>query len=180
MVSIPRSTNEVNSFPKEPFTFPSFGNISPLRIATLRIPRLTIELPVWLFPTLVILNFPNALNAPNASYVSTPPTNQPFSFFTRQVSFPFSFFPCEISKASSQVDKKKKKQKGKKKKNQKETKPPTASGNVGSKKPTTINCTGSVDKAEKSKMKNPKPKFPCMLCKDDHFLRYFPVLPKVL
>jgi hypothetical protein len=39
-----------------------------------------------------------------------------------------------------------------------------------------INCTGSVDKVDK----NPKPKFPCSICKGDHFLRDFPVLPKVL
>jgi hypothetical protein len=51
---------------------------------------------------------------------------------------------------------------------------------VGSKQPTTVNCTGSVDKVDKSKMKNPKPKFPCSLCKGDHFLRDFPGLPKVL
>jgi hypothetical protein len=29
-------------------------------------------------------------------------------------------------------------------------------------------------------MKNPKPKFPCSLCKGDHFLRDFPGIPKVL
>jgi hypothetical protein len=29
-------------------------------------------------------------------------------------------------------------------------------------------------------MKNLKPKFPCSLCKGDHFLRDFPGLPKVL
>ena len=29
-------------------------------------------------------------------------------------------------------------------------------------------------------MKNLKPKFPCILCKGDHFLRDFPSLPKVL
>jgi hypothetical protein len=44
----------------------------------------------------------------------------------------------------------------------------------------TINHTGSVDKFEKSTMRNPKPKFPFILCKGDHFLRDFPGLPKVL
>ena len=29
-------------------------------------------------------------------------------------------------------------------------------------------------------MKNPKPKFPCNICKGNHFLRDFPGLPKVL
>jgi hypothetical protein len=87
--------------------------------------------------------------------------------------------PSERSKASSQVDKKKKKQKEKKKKNQKGTKPPTTS-NVGSKQPTTINSTWSVDEVRKIKTKNMKPKFPCSLCKGDHFLRDCPGLPKVL
>jgi hypothetical protein len=38
----------------------------------------------------------------------------------------------------------------------------------------------SIDKIDKSKMKNPKLKFPCRLCKGDHFLRDFLGLPKVL
>jgi hypothetical protein len=184
MASVPGSTNEGTPFPREPFTFPSFGNIGPLCIATLSLPGLTIGLPVWLFPTPVISTFPSASNAPNASDVSTPPTNQPHvdlspSSLIRSPSLSPSS-PSEISKVSSQVDKKKKKQKEKKKKNQKETKPPTTSGHVGSEQPTIVNRTGSVDKVDKSKMKNPKPKFPCRICKGDHFLRDFPGLPKVL
>jgi hypothetical protein len=58
--------------------------------------------------------------------------------------------------------------------------PPTASGHVGSKKKTIVNRTGSVDKINKSKMKNPKLKFPCRICKGDHFMRDFHGLPKVL
>jgi hypothetical protein len=54
------------------------------------------------------------------------------------------------------------------------------SDHVGSKQPTMVNRTGSVDKVDKIKMKNPKPKFPCSLCKGDHFLMDFPSLPKVL
>jgi hypothetical protein len=182
--SVPGSTNEGTPFPGEPFTFPSFGNVGPPCIATLSLPGLTIGLLVWLFPTPVILNFPSTSNAPNASDVSTPPTNQPHvdlspSSPVRSPSLSPSS-PSEISKVSSQVDKKKKKQKEKKKKNQKETKPPTASGHVGSEQPTIVNHTGSVDKVDKSKMKNPKPKFPCRICKGDHFLRDFPGLPKVL
>jgi hypothetical protein len=66
-----------------------------------------------------------------------------------------------------------------KKKNSKNTKPPTIS-NVGSKKGTTVNSIGSVDEVNTIKMKNLKPKFPCSLCKGDHFLRDFPGNPKVL
>jgi hypothetical protein len=128
------------------------------------------------FSTTVISN-------PGASYVSTPPTHQPHvdlspSSPVRSPSIsPYS--PNESSKASIQVDNKKKKQKEKKEKNQKETKPPTIS-NVGSKKPTTVNSTRSVDEINKIKMKNTKPKFPCSLCKGDHFLRDFHGIPKAL
>jgi hypothetical protein len=184
MTSILGSTNEGTPFPKEPFSFPSFGNIGAPCIATLSIPRLTIELPFWLFPTLVISTFPNALNSPNSLDVITPPKNQPHvdlspSSPMRSPSLSPSS-PSEISKESIKVDKKKKKLKGKKNKNQKETKPPAASSHVGSKQLTIVNHTWSVDKVDKSKMKNPKTKFPCSLCKGDHFLMDLPGLPKVL
>jgi hypothetical protein len=168
-------TNEGTPLPGETFVFPSYGNVGPPYIATLSLPGLTIGLPVWLFSTPVISNA-------GASDVSTPPTHQPHvdlspSSPIRSPSISPSS-PSESSKASSQVDKKKKKQK-EKKKNQKGTKPPTTS-DVGSKQPTTINSTGSVDEVDKIKTKNLKPKFPCSLCKGDHFLRDFPGLPKVL
>jgi hypothetical protein len=113
MESITGSTSEGTPFPKEPFAFPSFGNIRPPYISKLSLSGLTIGLPVWLFPTLVTLNFPSASNAPNASAVSTPPTNQPHVDLSPSSPImspslsPSS--PSEISKESSQVDKKKKK-----------------------------------------------------------------------
>jgi hypothetical protein len=130
-----------------------------------------------LFSTLVISN------ATSSSDVSTPPTHQPHvdlypSSSVKSPSLSPSS-PSESYKASSQVDKKKKKWKEKKKKNLKRTKPPTTS-DVGSKKPSIVNCIGSVDEVDKIKMKNMKPKFPCSLCKGDHFLRDFPNLPRVL
>jgi hypothetical protein len=173
MVSVPGMTNEGTPFPGEPFVFPSYRNIGPPYIATLSLPGLTIGLPVWLFSTPVISNA-------GASDVSTPPTHQPHVDLSPSLPIespsisPSS--PSEISKASSQVDKKKKKQK-EKKKNQKGTKPPTTS-NVGSKQPTTVNSIGSVDEVHKTKMKNLKPKFPCSICKGDHFLRDFLVFPR--
>jgi hypothetical protein len=184
MASTPGSTNGGTPFPREPFTFPSFGNIGPPCIATLSLLGLTIGLPVWFFSTPVILNLPNYLYAPSASDVSTPPTHQPHvhvfpSSSIRSPSISPSS-PSESSKASSQVDKKKKKKKEKKKKNQKGTKPPTTSSHVGSEKLATVNRIGSIDKVDKSKTKNLKPKFPCRICKGDHFLRDFSSLPKVL
>jgi hypothetical protein len=182
MASTPGSTNGGTPFPGEPFTFSSFGNIGPLYIATLSLPGLTIELPVWLFPTLVILNLPSASIAPNYLYVSTPPTHQPHVDFSPSslINSP-SFSPSSpsgSSKESSQVDKNKKR-KEKKKKNPKRTKPPTIS-DVGSKQIAIVNSTGNVDEIDKIKMKNLKSKFPCSVCKGDHFLRDFPSLPKVL
>jgi hypothetical protein len=183
MESTPGSTNGGTPYPREPFTFPSFGNIGPSYIATLSLPGLTIGLPIWLFPTSVTSNIPSSLAASNTSDISTPPTHQPhvkFSPFSPIKSPSFSpSSPSEISKASSQVDKTNKKQKEKKKKNPKRTKPPTIS-DVGSKQPATINHTRSVDEVDKIKTKNLKPKFPCNLCKGDHFLRNFPGLPKFI
>jgi hypothetical protein len=183
MVSNPGSTNGGTPSPGEPYTFPSFGNFGPPYVATLSLPGLTIGLPVWLFPTPVIPNPPNVSVAPNTLDVNTPPTHQPhidFSPSSRIKSPSISpSSPSESSKASSQVDQKKKKWKEKKKKNPKRTKAPTTS-DVGSKKLVTVNSTGSVDEINKIKMKNPKPKFPCSLCKGDHFLRDCPGLSQVL
>jgi hypothetical protein len=131
----------------------------------------------------VISNPPNVSTALNTLDVSTPPTHQPHVEFSpsspiKSPSISPSL-PSESSKASSQVDQKKKKRKEKKKKSQKRTKAPTTS-DVGSKQLITINSTRSVDEVNKIKMKNMKPKFPCSLCKGDHFLRDFHGIPKVL
>jgi hypothetical protein len=75
MASNIESTNGGNSYPEEPYTFPSFGNFGPPYIATLSLSGLTIGLPVWLFPTLVISIPSNVSNAPNTLDVSTPPTH---------------------------------------------------------------------------------------------------------
>jgi hypothetical protein len=175
MASVLGMTNEGTPFPGEPFVFPSYRNVGPPYIATLSLPGLTIRLPVWLFSTLVISNA-------GTSDVSTPPAHQthvdlyPSSLVRSPSISPSS--PSESSKASSQVDKKKKKHK-EKKKNQTGTKPPTTS-DVGSKKPTIFYHNGSVDAVDKIKTNNMKPKFPCSLCKVDHFMRYFHGIPKIL
>jgi hypothetical protein len=183
MGSNPGSTNGGTPSSREPYTFPSFGNFGSPYVSTLSLPGLTIGLPVWLFPTLVILNPPNVSVAPNTLDVNAPPTHQPHvdlspSSPIKSPSISPSS-PSESSKSSSQVDQKKKKRKEKKTKSLKRTKAPTTS-DVGSKKPITVNSTGSVDEVNKIKMKNPKPKFPCSLCKGDHFLRDCPGLTQVL
>jgi hypothetical protein len=175
MVSVPRMTNERTPFSGEPFVFPSYGNVGPPYITTLSLPGLIIGLPLWLFSTPVISNA-------GSSDVRTLPKHQPH--FDLSPSSPIRSpsispsLPSEISQASSEIDKKNNKWK-ENKKNQKGTKPPTTS-NVGSKQPTTVNSTGSVYKVDNIKTKNLKPKFPCSLCKGDHFLRDFPGIPKVL
>jgi hypothetical protein len=162
MASNPESTNGGAPSPTEPYTFPSFGNFGPPYISTLSLPGITIGLPVWLFPTLVILNPPNVSTTPNTLEFITPPTHQPHVDFCPSSSIkspsisPSS--PSESSKASSQVDQNKKKRKEKKKKSPKRTKAPTTS-DVGSKQPVTVNSTGSVDEVNKIRMKNLKPKF---------------------
>jgi hypothetical protein len=175
MASNPGSTNGGTPSSGEPYTFPSFGKFGPPYVATLSLLGLTIGLPVSLFPTPVIPNPPNVSTAPNTLDVNTPPTHQPHVEFSPSLSIkspsisPSS--PSERSKASSQVDQKKK--------NPKRTKAPTTS-DVGSKKLVTVNSTRSVYEVNKIKRKNPKPKFPCSLCKGDHFLRDFPSLTQVL
>ena len=78
------------------------------------------------------------------------------------------------------MDKKKKKSKIKNKKNKKEGKIPTNVGHVGSNQPTFGHHAGSVDGVVKSKKKNHKRKFPCMICKGDHILKDFLGIPKVI
>jgi hypothetical protein len=108
-----------------------------------------------LFPTPVIPNPPNVSVAPNTLDVNTPPTHQSHVKFSPSSSIKSPSIspslPSESSKASIQVDQKKKKQKEKKKTNPKRTKAPTTS-DVGSKKPVTVNGTGSVDEVNKIKM----------------------------
>jgi hypothetical protein len=117
MASVPEMTNEGTPAPKEPFVFPSYGNIGPPHITTLSLPGLTIGLPVWLFSTQVI---PNAVSD---SIISTSPQeHQPHidpspsspirsslpSSLARSSSISSSS-PSERSQVSNLVDKKKKK-----------------------------------------------------------------------
>jgi hypothetical protein len=108
MASNPGSTNGGTPSSREPYTFPSFGNFGPPYVATLSLPRLTIGLPVWLFPTPVILNPPNISVAPNTLDVNTPPTHQPHVDFSPSSLIKFPSIspssPSESSKASSLVD----------------------------------------------------------------------------
>jgi hypothetical protein len=105
MESNPESTNGGTPCPREPYTFPYFGNFGTPYIATLSLLGLTIRLLVLLFPTPVISNSPNVLTAHNTLDVGTPPTHQPHVEFSPSSPIkspslsPSS--PSESSKASS-------------------------------------------------------------------------------
>jgi hypothetical protein len=186
MASIPKMTNEGTSAPREPFVFPSYGNIGPPYIATLSLPGLTIGLSVWLFSTQVI---PNAVSA--SVVRNSPQENQPHvdpspSSPVRSCS-PYSLArlpsissssSSESFEASNPMNKKKKKRKNKKKKIKQGSKPPTTAKHVG-KQPVTVNRVGSVDDV-KITQTNRKPKYPCRLCKGRHLLKDFPGLSKVI
>jgi hypothetical protein len=187
MASVPKMTNEGTPTPREPFVFPSYGNINgPPHIATLSLLGLTIGLPVWLFSTQVI---PNAISS---SVVSTSPQeHQPHvdpspsspvrssspSPLARSSSIS-SYLPSESSPTSNSVNKKKKKRKNKKKKNKQGSTLPTTAKHVG-KKPVTVNHSRSVDDAKNTQTTR-KPKYPCRICKGSHLLKDFPSLSKVI
>jgi hypothetical protein len=177
MASVPGMTNEGTLDPKEPFFFPSYGNIGPPHIATLSLPGLTIGLLVWLFSTQVI---PNAVSD---SFVSTSPQeHQPHvdpspsspvrSYSPSPLARSYSISSSsssKISEASNLMDKKKKKRKNKKKKNKQGSTLPTTAGHVG-KKQVTLNSSRSVDDVKITQTTR-KPKYPCRLCKGSHILK---------
>jgi hypothetical protein len=186
MASAPRMTNEGTPAPREPFVFPSYGNIGPPHIATLNLPSLTIGFLVWLFSTQVI---PNAVSASDVS--TSPQEHQPHvdpspsspvrssspSSLARSPSVSSSS-SSESSEASNSVNKKKKKRKIKKKKDKRGSKPPTIVKYVG-KQPVTVNRARSVDDV-KITQTTPKPKYPCRLCKGSHLIKDCPGLSKVI
>jgi hypothetical protein len=179
MVSFPRYTNEGIHFCGILFVSPSAGHVGPPYITTLSLPSLMIGLPVWLFSTLMNVNYPSDL------YVNTPPHDHQPHFYPIPSS-PIGYSshssssPSEISIASNQVVKKNKKQKIKKNKNKKEGKFPTTAGHVGRYHTTSGNHAGTFDGVVKSKKNNHKPKFPYMLCKGDNLLKDFHGIPKVV
>jgi hypothetical protein len=186
MALVPKMTNEGTSAPREPFVFPSYGNIGPPHIATLSLPGLTIGLSVWFFSTQVIPNAVSALvvrtypqeHQPHVdSSPSSPVRSSSPSSLARSPSVSSST-SRESSEASNSVNKKKKKRKNKKKKIKQGSKLPTIVRHVG-KQPVTINHVGSVDDVKITQTTR-KPKYPCRLCKGSHILKECPGLSKVI
>jgi hypothetical protein len=179
-------TNEGTPVPREPFVFPSYGNIGPPHIATLSLLGLTIGLSVWLFSTQVI---PNALSAlvvrtspqehqPHVDHSPCSPVRYSLPSSLARSSLISSSSSSESSQASNSVNKKKKKRKNKKKKNKQGSTHPTTTRHVG-KKPVTINHAESVDDVKITHTTR-KPKYPCTLCKGSHLLKDFHGLSKVI
>ena len=178
MASVPEMTNEGTSATGEPFVFPSYGNIGPPHIVTLRLPGLTIRLSVWLFSTQVILN------AVSASVTSTSPQeNQPHvdpspSSPIRSSSPASLARSSSISSSSSSESFEASNSVNKKKKNKQGSKLPTTVKHVG-KQPVTVNRAGSVDDVKITQTTR-KPKYPCRICKSIHLLKDCPNLSKVI
>jgi hypothetical protein len=168
METFPRTTNQGTPFHEEPFVFPCFENIGPPYIVTLSRPKFTIGLLVWFFSTQVIPNDPCSLNE-----IPPPQEHQPHvdPFPSSPVAYSSlsSSSPGESLNTSNQEVQKKNKKKNNKKKNKK-----------GGNQTTIDSHAESVDDIEKSTNTRCKPKFPCRICKGDHLLKHFPIIPKVL
>jgi hypothetical protein len=186
MVSVSGMTIEGTIAPREPFVFPSYGNIGPPHIATLSLLGLTIGLPVWFFSTQVI---PNAVSASVTS--TSPQEHQPHvdpspsspvrsSSPSSLARSPFisSSSSSESSEDSNPVNKKKKKRNIKKKKDKRGSKPPTTVKHVG-KQPVTVNRAGSVDDVNITQTTR-KPKYPHRICKGSHLHKDFSGVSKVI
>ena len=175
MANVPEFINLGTPPNENPSTFPYFGNVGPPYMATLSLPGFTIGLPIWLFSTSLAPNTPTVPPQPNASPQQSSPSQHhqpsvdPLPSSPNISSSVSSSSPGKILDASNHVAKKKKgnkKKKNKKKQDKKELNQPT--------------MVVSVICVEETSNMHHKPKYPCRLCKGDHFLINCPGIPKVL
>ena len=172
MATVPEFTNQGTPLNENPSTFPCFGNVGPPYMATFSLPGFTIGLPIWLFSTSLAPNTPIVPPQPDASPQQSSPSQHhkpsidPLPSSSNMSSSLSSFSLSKILDASNQVAKKKNKGKKKKKQDKKEVNQPT--------------MVVSVSSVEETSNMHRKPKFPCKICKGDHFLINFPGIPKVL
>ena len=139
-----------------PSPFPAFGNVGAPYMAILSLPGLTVGFPVWLFSTSVASSVPPTVQPsppPEQHHVDSKVDLSPSSHVSSSSS-PTS--PGESLDSSNRVAKKKKKKTKKKKLYKREAN----AAAVAPKKP-------SIDKPSNLPR---KVKFPCMLCKGEHFL----------
>jgi hypothetical protein len=102
------TTNQGTHFPREPFVFPSFGNVVPPYISTLSLLGLTFGLSVWFFFTSMITNIFGPLNAIPSPKEHTPHVDPSPSSFVASSSLS-SPYPIKIYKVGTHMDKKKRK-----------------------------------------------------------------------
>ena len=138
--------------------FLSWGDIGASYMATLSLLGITIGILVWPFSTSIVQNTMIPLQ-PNQHPVDTELDPSPSSSFVSPS--PSSCLLGESRNASNQVTEKKKKGKEKKKK------PIQQGGNHAS-------------SGENPHIKSPKPRFPCVICRGDHFHRDCPCFPWIL
>lgn len=167
MATFPGFTNPGIPSDGNPGPFTPFRNVGAPYMATLSLPGLTVEFPVWLFSTSLVPTVSTASQSvpppeqPHVDYKVDPSPSSPVSTSSSSTS------PGESPDSSNQVAKKKKKKTKKKKKSPKEE-------------------TKSAATAPSSSKFGPpsappwKVKFPCRLCKDNHLLRDSPSIPRVL
>jgi len=153
------STNQGVPFGGNTSPFSSWGDVGAPHMATLSLPGLTIGLPIWLFSTSVVQN--TAIPEQSSQQLDdSRVTPQPS---TSSNSSPPSSFD-EAGKAKNEVPEKKKE---KKKKEKKKKQPKAKRGNQAS-------------SSENPHTALTRPKFPCVICKGDHYHRDCPCIPRIL
>lgn len=163
MANIPEFTNLGTPPNENPSTFPYFGNVGPPYIATLSLLGFTIGLPIWLFSTSLAQSTPIVPPQQSSPSQHHQPSVDPLPSSPNFSSSISCSSPSKSFDASNQEAKKKKK---KKKQDKKEVNQPT--------------MAVSVSCVEENSNMHRKPKYPCRLCKGDHFLVNCPGIPKVL
>ena len=194
MAEIPESSNQEIPFHVDPCNFSCFGNVGPPMMATLSLPGLTIGLPVWLFS---IQNVPNVPNVPNDSPVRSTCQRHHTNTDPFLSTHAKSFSPSSSSSGESSVTSNHKSSSSKKKKNRKkkpnhenklatsghhvEDNPLASSSQAGGQRSTIVGPSdNNHHEVEKPTRIGQKPKFPCRICKGDHFLLDYLGIFKVL
>ena len=156
------STNQGFPLGGNPSPFSSWGDFGAPHMATLSLPGLTIGFPVWLFSNSFVQNtiiLEQSSQQLDDTRVATQPSTSSISPSSPSCSLD------KAGKSKDQVTEKKKKQKEKKEKKKKE--PKAKGGNQAS-------------SSENPHTAPSKRKYPCVICKGDHYHRDCPCIPRIL
>ena len=85
MASPSRTTNQETPLPSTSFVFPPYGDVGPPLMATLSLPGLTIQLPIWLFsnpviPCTSVASDPNISSREHQPHVDPSPSSSDVSY----------------------------------------------------------------------------------------------------